>query len=298
MTGMLTIPGTVSIGATIKLMKRYQIIDVKHPFADHFSHVLYVIRLTGNWELVWSDEFNGDLFNDSEWKYSSGAWTTNNELQYYASNTRVEKGHLIIEAKAEEKDGRHFTSARLTSKKAWTYGKFECRARLPKGKHLWPAIWLMPQNNEAASGEIDIMEYRGQRTDTIAGALHYGGVAPDTVSKVTKDRKFSTDFSATFHTFGLTWDKNHIKWFLDGNEFHTENINRDMWSGNGTNPYKHKGEPYNKDFHWILNIAVGGKFFPEKVFGPQVTASEATKWEKPTMEVDWLRVYQQKSIAF
>ena len=95
------------------------------------------------------------MTNDSNMtniKHVLKAWTTNNELQYYASkrkeNTRVEKGHLIIEAKAEEKDGRHFTSARLTSKKAWTYGKFECRARLPKGKHLWPAIWLMPQNNE------------------------------------------------------------------------------------------------------------------------------------------------------
>ena len=75
----------------------------------------------------------------------------NGELEYYTShrteNAKVENGHLTIHAKVEEMGGRHFTSARLTSKKAWTYGKFEARAKLPKGKHLWPAIWMMPKDS-------------------------------------------------------------------------------------------------------------------------------------------------------
>jgi beta-glucanase (GH16 family) len=79
-------------------------------------------------------------------------------------NTRKENGSLLIHVVVEPVNGKHYTSARLNSKKAWTYGKFEVRAKLPKGKLLWPAIWMMPKDSVyggwAASGEIDIMEYR------------------------------------------------------------------------------------------------------------------------------------------
>jgi len=76
----------------------------------------------------------------------------NNELEYYtshsAANAQQAGGNLVITAKVQSQGGRQFTSARLTSKKAWTYGKFEARAKLPKGKKLWPAIWMMPQNSD------------------------------------------------------------------------------------------------------------------------------------------------------
>jgi beta-glucanase (GH16 family) len=74
----------------------------------------------------------------------------NNELEFYTANrnARVENGHLVIEARAEAHEGRQFTSAKLTSKKAWAYGKFEARAKAPKGKSLWPAIWMMPRDSK------------------------------------------------------------------------------------------------------------------------------------------------------
>jgi beta-glucanase (GH16 family) len=71
-----------------------------------------------------------------------------------------------------------FTSARMTTKASWLYGKFEIRARLPKGKHLWPAIWMMPRfstyGDWPRSGEMDIMEYRGQRPNQLIGTIHFG----------------------------------------------------------------------------------------------------------------------------
>ncbi|CAG2182485.1 unnamed protein product, partial [Oppiella nova] len=220
-------------------------------------------------------------------------WEPNNELEYYTANNlgnaRVEKGRLVIEAKVESMGGREFTSARLNSRNAWTYGLFECRARLPKGKDLWPAIWLSPQNNTFGtwpnSGEIDIMEYSGQVIDTIAGTIHYKGVGDViNVSKGSGNIKFNTDFSAAYHIFGLKWDKYNITWLLDGKPFHSEYINTYLSSPNSTTSfYQQKGEPFNMAFHWIVNIAVGGNYFPTNIYGPQVTPAEGLMWEKPTM---------------
>ncbi|CAG2173985.1 unnamed protein product, partial [Oppiella nova] len=111
---------------------------------------LGVLGAQADWQLVWSDDFNGTELSDAEWNYEEGGggWG-NNELEYYTKhvkdNARVEGGSLTINAKVHDQGGRQFTSARLTSKKSWTFGKFEARAKLPKGKNLWPAIWMMPK---------------------------------------------------------------------------------------------------------------------------------------------------------
>ncbi|XP_054156520.1 glucan endo-1,3-beta-glucosidase-like [Oppia nitens] len=259
---------------------------------------------SAGWQLVWSDEFNGSGGpNDGEWSYEvgGGGWG-NNELEYYTShntgNARQEGGHLVINARVQEEGGRHFTSARLTSKKSWTYGKFEARAKLPKGKNLWPAIWMMPKDSKyggwAASGEIDIMEARGERPTITQGTIHYGGSWPNNIYSGSGERNFNKDFTADYHTFAVEWDQNMIRWYVDGQEYHRENINRNMWSGKGANPYNHNGAPFDQGFFWILNIAVGGNFFPQNVYGPPVTPDEARRWEKPSMEIDYLRVYQWK----
>ena len=90
----------------------------------------------------------------------------------------MENGHLVIDVKVEDFEGKHFTSGRIHSKHAWTFGKFEARARLPSGHHLWPAIWMMPRDSKygtwAASGEIDIMELRGDKPHEIMGTIHGG----------------------------------------------------------------------------------------------------------------------------
>ena len=138
------------------------------------------------------------------------------------------------------------------------------------------------------------MEARGQRTDQILGTIHYGGSIPNNIHSGSNEKTFPIDFSADFHEFAVEWNTEKIMWFVDGGLFHTENINRNMWSGKGNNPYNHNGAPFDKPFHFILNLAVGGAFFPESVYGPQVTVEEARRWPKPTMEIDYVRVKQWK----
>jgi beta-glucanase (GH16 family) len=270
-----------------------------------FAHVIVVLAFAAgsalaDWQLIWADEFNGAALNTSEWTFQTGCngWG-NNELECYTDNrrenARVEAGHLVIDVVVEEFQGHHFTSSRMNSRKAWTYGKFEARAKAPAGHHLWPAIWMMPKDSKygvwAASGEIDIMEMRGDAPRVTMGTIHYGGSWPNNVYHGSGEKTYAFDFSADFHTFGLEWTKNDIKWFVDGNLMHTENINKMMWSGKGNNPYNHNGAPFDAPFYWILNIAVGGNFFGG---GPYVTPAEARGWMKPTMEVDYVRVYEWK----
>ena len=261
---------------------------------------IFANSVFADWHLIWQDEFNSNHLNESEWTFQvgtgDGGWG-NHELEYYTNNrhenTRVENGHLVIDVRVEDFQGSHFTSARLNSRRAWTYGKFEARARLPSGHNLWPAIWMMPRDSKygvwAASGEIDIMELRGDKPHEIMGTIHYGGSWPNNIFHGSGERYYPQDFSQDYHTFAVEWDRNSIKWLLDNNVYHEENINRIMWSGKGSNPYHANGQPFDQPFYWILNVAVGGNFFGN---GPYVSPGEARGWAKHTMEVDYIRVYQ------
>jgi len=254
------------------------------------------------WSLVWQDEFDGTgLLNETDWGYQEGCdgWG-NNELECYTTaktkNARKEGGSLVIDVQIEAGNGKDYTSARIHTKKHWTYGKFEIKAKMPKGKHLWPAIWMMPQDSVyggwAASGEIDIMELRGEQPDIILGTIHYGGAWPNNANSGSGNTKISgiTDFSADFHVFALEWEQNEMRWYVDGKEYHKENLNRAFYSGKGTNPYTANRQPFDKDFHFILNVAVGGDFF--NGLG-SLAVSEAKNWAKHTMEVDYVRVSKQ-----
>ncbi|KAH9403029.1 hypothetical protein TYRP_015795 [Tyrophagus putrescentiae] len=252
------------------------------------------------WHLVWSDEFNGNKLNDANWAYETGGngWG-NNELEFYTAhrheNVRVEHGHLVIDARVENHQGKHFTSGRIHTKHAWTYGRFEASISCPSGHNLWPAFWMMPQGSKygawAASGEIDIMELRGDKPHEIMGTIHYGGTAPNNIYHGSGEKRYPQDFSTGFHHFAVEWAPHEIKWFVDGHHYHTENINRNMWSGKGHNPYHKNGEPFDQPFHIIFNLAVGGNFFGH---GPYVTPEQAKHWRKHTMEVDYVRVFHWK----
>jgi len=195
--------------------------------------------------------------------------------------------------------GRHFTSGFLNgSAHSWAFGKFEAKAKLPKGRHLWPAIWMMPANSVygkwPASGEIDIMEYIGEKTNEILGTIHYGAIGHPLQSGSGSLKFGTTDFSADFHTFGLEWDANEIRWYCDGKEYHKQNTHVSMWDGKGTNPYTKPGQPFDQPFYWILNVAVDGLMFPTNWSGPHITPEEAKNWAKTTMEIDYVRVWQWK----
>ncbi|HSC37013.1 MAG TPA: glycoside hydrolase family 16 protein, partial [Chitinophagaceae bacterium] len=136
-----------------------------------------------NRNLVWSDEFNYKGLPDStKWRYETGGhgWG-NHELEFYTArrpeNARVEDGKLIIEARKEPWQGMQYTSARLSTKgkSDWQYGRIEVRAKLPKGRGTWPAIWMLGAVNPLKwpdDGEIDIMEHVGFNQGVIHGTIH------------------------------------------------------------------------------------------------------------------------------
>lgn len=255
-----------------------------------------------DYQLVWSDDFDGEKLDSRKWyPLIDCSGRGNNELQCYTNrpeNVRVRNGQLELMAQAEKYAGRNFTSGRVhASGPGWTYGWFEARARLAKGMHLWPAIWLVPTDSVYGpwpqSGEIDIIENRGQNECELESTIHFGSSRSNRKKIGTSMIEFPFDFSQDFHIFGFEWTNQSMKWFLDGvlyfevstNQFFTDKKDRQI--------YPHKGAPFDQNFKWVLNVAVGGFFFPPSVYG-RISRSDARDWPKPVMEVDWVRVFQKK----
>ncbi len=244
------------------------------------------------WELVWSDEFDGDQLDPSRWEYEVNAWGGgNNELQYYTArpeNSTVSDGFLTLRAHRENFTGsegtREYTSARVRTKNKgdFLYGRIEARARLPFGQGIWPAIWMLPTDNVyggwAASGEIDIVEAVNTgvaNNNTIHGTIHYGGAWPNntyTGSQFTP----ATSISENFHVYAIEWERNSIRWYVDDVLYQTQND----WRTEG-HPYP---APFDQRFHIIMNVAVGGNW-PGYPDGTTVFPQE--------MLIDYVRVYQK-----
>lgn len=241
-------------------------------------------------KLVWSDEFNGTGLPDArKWSYDIGdgcpevcGWG-NNEAQYYTSqrleNAKQQDGNLVITARKEPMGGKEYTSARLVTKHKgdWKYGLIEVRAKLPKGRGTWPAIWMLPTDWKyggwPASGEIDIMENVGYYPDSLYGTVHtkrFNHLAGTQKGGVIHCKTMQSDF----HVYGIKWDAEMIEFLLDGKEYHrfkNEHTDSDAW-------------PFDQPFHLILNMAVGGNW------GGKMGIDESI-WPQQ-MLVDWVRVYE------
>lgn len=242
--------------------------------------------------LVWSDEFDGSEVDLGKWTFQLGdgsevglpsGWG-NNELQYYtADNTTVSDGMLTIEARNETvASGFLYSSARLRSrfKGDWTYGRFEMRAKMPVGKGLWPAFWMLPSETSiygtwAASGEIDIMEYVGSEPSRIFGTLHYGDAWPNNVFTSNEYELESGTFNDNFHEYAIEWDAQEIRWYIDGEEYARQD---DWFTTAGPFP-----APFDINFHLLLNLAVGGNL-------PGSPSSETVFPQQ--LVIDYVRVYQ------
>ena len=241
------------------------------------------------WQLVWADEFDGSSIDSGKWEFEVNAWGGgNNELQYYTDrveNAFVRDGCLSIVAKKEAYTGsegsRDYTSARLRSKDRgdWKYGRMEIRAKLPVGQGVWPAIWMLPTDNVygtwAASGEIDIMEYLGQKPNEVFGTLHYGAKWPKNVHTGKSFTLRKGTFHEDFHVFAIEWEEGEIRWYVDGEHYQTQT----KW---------HTEEadfpaPFDQRFHFVLNVAVGGNL--------PGSPDETTVFPQ-AMLVDYVRVYQ------
>ncbi len=249
-----------------------------------------VTPTTPDWRLVWSDEFGGKQLDYSKWGVAFNALGGGNqELQFYTDrkkNVRVEGGHLVLEAHADNFDGmgttRKYSSASIRTKRRgdWKYGRIEVRAQMPKGRGLWPAIWMLPTDEVyggwARSGEIDIVEYKGQEPNRVHGTLHYGGAWPKNAHSGTSFLLTKGSFADDFHTFAVEYEKGEIRWYVDGRLYQTQK----KWHS-AKAPFP---APFDQRFHLIFNLAVGGRFVGEP--DTSVTFPQS-------MRIDWVRVYQR-----
>lgn len=245
------------------------------------------------YKLVWSDEFDGNEIDTTKWSFDLGdgcqlgenlcGWG-NNELQYYTSrpeNASVEDGILTIKAIEESPLylGEHaYTSTRMVTKNKgdWRYGRMDVRARLPIGRGLWPAIWMLPTDTVYGgwprSGEIDIMEAVGHETDEVFGTIHFGHDGWRYHSQVIK--KEAGIFHEEFHTYTAIWTEDCILFQVDGEDIGVPNTRSTVLPTTW---------PFDQYFHMILNVAVGGN----------LPGNPDANTEFPqTMEVDFVRIYQ------
>jgi len=240
--------------------------------------------------LVWADEFNAVQLDPEVWFFETGdgsrygipGWG-NNERQYYLpDNAWLGNGLLTIEARRESSNSYSYTSARINTRDrfAFRYGRIEARMRLPGGQGLWPAFWLLPQDDRygswAASGEIDIMEavnLAGAGGNQVHGTIHYGGSWPANVS-VSDGYLVPSDATAEFHTYALEWDAAEIRWYVDDVIY----AMRNTWYSTGAA----FPAPFDQPFYILFNVAVGGNWPGDP---------EASTVFPVTMEIDWVRVY-------
>ncbi|MBK7107249.1 MAG: glycoside hydrolase family 16 protein [Ignavibacteriae bacterium] len=240
------------------------------------------------YKLVWNDEFNNTQIDLSKWEYEVNAdGGGNNEQQYYTArkeNSFIENEKLkivAIDEKYTSTDGtRNFTSARLRSKYKgdWKYGIIEVYAKIPTGIGTWPAIWMLSTDWEYGgwpeSGEIDIMEHVGYDPNVIHGSVHTKAYNHVIGTQKTNKLKIPTAIS-DFHKYSINWSEEKIDFLIDDQKyfsFSNENNGWEKW-------------PFDKRFHLILNVAVGGNWGGVQGIDPDAFPA--------TMEIDYVRVYQK-----
>lgn len=256
-----------------------------------------------NWELVWSDEFTDAELDSSKWTFDLGNGFTingdyisgwgNNELQYYTANADnisvIEPGQLQIQALVETTSDAgnvfDYSSARIKTQGLYMprFGRVEARIKLPLGQGLWPAFWMMPQDNVygtwAASGEIDIMEARGSNPAEVHGTIHYGSQWPNN-TYTSNSYTFREGDINDYHVYRVDWLPGKIVWYVDDEIYATQ-----------TNWYTTDADfpaPFDQHFYLILNLAVGGHYDGD----PQSDAIFPAQ-----MLVDYVRVYDAPELA-
>lgn len=239
-------------------------------------------------ELVWSDEFDGDEIDRSNWTFDIGGWGWGNgEAQYYTDrekNARVEDGMLVIELHQEQFENSYFTSARLKTQslQEFQYGRIEARIKVPAGAGTWPAFWMLgaefdkdaddPARHWPNVGEIDIMEYVGQKPDLVLGTIHGPGYAG--AGGLTRWNRRPYNVWEDFRVFAVDWDETGIRFLYEGEEYYE--VTPEILGG--------REWVFDQPFFMILNLAHGG------TLGGNI----ALDLEYPIrMYVDWVRVFQQ-----
>lgn len=242
------------------------------------------------YNLLWSDEFDGATLDDSKWtrELRDPGWT-NNELQEYTDseeNIFVKDGHLVLKAVKEDRNGSdYYTSGKVNSqnKQDFMYGKVVVSAKVPEGQGLWPAIWMMPQDESfygqwPKCGEIDIMEVLGNDVSTSYSTIHYGEPHAEQQGIITLD---NGTFASDFHEYSVEWEPGEMRFYTDNELVLTVN---DWFSANGDDEKEYPA-PFNQPFFVQMNLAVGGNW----PGNPDAT----TDFENAEFVIDYVRVYQK-----
>lgn len=244
-------------------------------------------RINGNlhrWDLVWSDEFNYQgLPNPLKWSYEEG-FVRNDEAQYYTrgrkENVRVENGMLVIEARKEKYKKAEYTSASITTfkKATWRYGRFEVKAKFPRGRGMWTSIWLLGTNRAKVGwpkcGEIDIVENLGFEPNMIYANVHTQAFnhnkGNNKGSKLTIPK-----LGNKFHVYAVEWFEDRIDFFVDDRKYFTFKN-----TGNGIDEW-----PFDNSHYLILNAAIGGFWGGRQGIDPNIFPQK--------FYIDYVRVYKK-----
>lgn len=270
------------------LLFRYGSSRIEVPVVQDFP--VLEMEVPEGYRLVWREEFDaeGESLPDTEsWWFETGdsGWG-NNELQDYVAGgeykgeklAKVKDGKLTITAR--KIDGK-VRSVRMNTIQSWTYGYFEARLKLPKGKGTWPAFWMMPKNFTAwpKDGEIDIMEHVGYHENYVSSSIHCTAYVHSNGTQKTKERllKGATD---EFHVYALEWTPEYIRSYVDGEQLFYYNP-EDYPKGRNADTW-----PFNDPFYLKLNLAWGGNW------GGAMGIDESCL--PAVYEIDYVRVFQKK----
>lgn len=249
--------------------------------------------------LIWADEFNVDgSLDTAKWWHqtilpNNGQSWWNNEIQHYTNrdtNSYCDSGFMHLTARKEtftdQNVTKDYTSARLNSKFAFTYGRVEVRAQMPTGVGTWPAIWMLGQNiyeigaywdvqgyattGWPACGEIDIMEHWGTNQDYIQSAMHTPTSFGNTSNK---GGRLISGVSNNMHIYALEWTPTKMVFSVDSIVHYTyEPATRTQNSW-----------PFDDPQYILMNIAIQGNI--------------DTAFTASPMIVDFIRVYQSSSLS-
>lgn len=243
--------------------------------------------VAADWTLVWSDEFDRDGAPDpAKWDYEVGA-VRNNEAQTYtrarAENARVENGSLVIEARREPMAKKDYTSASvITRGRAHVlYCRIEIRAKLPKGRGVWPALWALGANRDAGGwprcGEIDIMEMVGFDPEVIHTTVHTDRYNHRRGTQ--KAARFKLPGASDgFHVYAVEWHPDRLDFVVDGVRrftFARESDDLAVW-------------PFSRPHYLLMNLAIGGAWGGQKGIDESIFPQR--------MEVDYVRVYSNPAV--
>jgi len=275
----------------VEVTEESEAISTPTPTPEPVRHIDPDTPELEGYDLLWSDEFNGDALDTSIWNQEvrQAGWT-NNELQAYTNseeNVYVEDGRLVIRAIQNFNDNgeAYYTSGKVTGRghTDFMYGRIEVSAKVPEGQGLWPAIWMMPYNESLYGswprcGEIDIMESLGHQTEITYSTIHYGNPHAQQQGTYTLDEG---TFADDFHVYALEWEPGAMRFYVD--DVLVASFN-DWFTGSSSDNAREYPAPFDQLFFLQLNLAVGGNWPGDP--------DETTDFNNATFEVDYVRCYQ------